>query len=359
MLTFILFIGLSQIEVVYADKSRNLEDVNKDISKVEKEIIKATDEINSINEQIESTEALIQQNENKIKIRESEIEELNDEVDKLNDEIAKLEEQIEIRNEILANRLRSLQVSGGQESYIEVLLGSTDFQSFISRMHASKTIMEADSTLIKSQEEDVMQVERNKILINSKLEDAEKVKEELEEVRKENEDKKEELIKNKKTVESKQKDLKKKKNAYVKEGNDIKALEEKMRLKAKQEAEARQKAAEAQQKSNSTLETKSFSTSKSGETFTMEATAYTAECKGCSGITATGLNLNKNRNMKVIAVDPNVIPLGSKVWVEGYGEAIAGDTGGDIKGNRIDLHFPNKGSALAFGRKNVTVRVLN
>ena len=41
--------------------------------------------------------------------------------------------------------------------------------------------------------------------------------------------------------------------------------------------------------------------------------------------------------MKMIAVDPKVIPLGSKVWVEGYGEAIAGDTGGAIKGNRIDI----------------------
>ena len=41
--------------------------------------------------------------------------------------------------------------------------------------------------------------------------------------------------------------------------------------------------------------------------------------------------------MKMMAVDPKVIPLGSKVWVEGYGEAIAGDTGGAIKGNRIDI----------------------
>ena len=41
--------------------------------------------------------------------------------------------------------------------------------------------------------------------------------------------------------------------------------------------------------------------------------------------------------MKVIAVDPSVIPLGTKVWVEGYGYAVAGDTGGAIKGNKIDV----------------------
>ena len=50
-----------------------------------------------------------------------------------------------------------------------------------------------------------------------------------------------------------------------------------------------------------------------------------------------GHDLTANPNMKMIAVDPKVIPLGSKVWVEGYGEAIAGDTGGAIKGNRIDI----------------------
>src|SRR5699024_10937641 len=54
---------------------------------------------------------------------------------------------------------------------------------------------------------------------------------------------------------------------------------------------------------------------------TMSATGYTAKCTGCSGITATGIDLNKNPNAKVVAVDPSVIPLGSRVWVSGYGEA--------------------------------------
>src|SRR5699024_361231 len=91
---------------------------------------------------------------------------------------------------------------------------------------------------------------------------------------------------------------------------------------------------------------------------TMSATGYTAKCTGCSGITATGIDLNKNPTAKVVAVDPSVIPLGSRVWVSGYGEAIAGDTGGAIKGNRIDLHFPSKDAAYAFGNGTVTVKVL-
>lgn len=97
----------------------------------------------------------------------------------------------------------------------------------------------------------------------------------------------------------------------------------------------------------------------SGKVFYMNATAFTAKCSGCSGITATGINLNANPNMKVIAVDPSVIPLGSKVWVEGYGHAIAGDTGGAIKGNRIDAHVATKEAANNFGRKQVQVRIVD
>lgn len=106
-------------------------------------------------------------------------------------------------------------------------------------------------------------------------------------------------------------------------------------------------------------ESKSTSGDSYGKVLQMSASAYTGSCSGCSGYTATGINLNANPNMKVIAVDPNVIPLGSRVWVEGYGEAIAGDTGGSIVGNRIDVHVPSKAAAKSWGRKTVTVKVIN
>jgi len=96
-----------------------------------------------------------------------------------------------------------------------------------------------------------------------------------------------------------------------------------------------------------------------GNTLTVTASAYTSSCGGCSGQTATGINLATNPNQKVIAVDPNVIPLGSKVHVEGYGEAIAADTGGAISGNRIDVHVPSKDEANNWGKKSVQVTVLD
>lgn len=95
------------------------------------------------------------------------------------------------------------------------------------------------------------------------------------------------------------------------------------------------------------------------KTFTMEATAYTAYCEGCSGITANGTDLRSNPELKVIAVDPSVIPLGTEVWVEGYGKAIAADTGGAIKGNKIDVFIPSEKDAHSWGRKTVTVKILN
>lgn len=108
-----------------------------------------------------------------------------------------------------------------------------------------------------------------------------------------------------------------------------------------------------------TLSNESSSALSSEKTITMTASAFTATCSGCSGVTSTGINLKANPDMKVIAVDPSVIPLGSKVWVEGYGVAVAGDTGGAIKGNRIDVHVPDKSAAYNWGVRTVEVKIIN
>lgn len=86
------------------------------------------------------------------------------------------------------------------------------------------------------------------------------------------------------------------------------------------------------------------------KTVVMEATAYTHTGKK----TATGIKPSRG----VIAVDPQVIPLGTKLYVEGYGYGTAQDTGGKIKGNRIDVFFETKEEALQWGRKNVKIYIL-
>ncbi|MCA1044189.1 SH3 domain-containing protein [Bacillus toyonensis] len=136
--------------------------------------------------------------------------------------------------------------------------------------------------------------------------------------------------------------------------------------KAQEAAKARE-AAKAQKPATQQPVAKETETStpSSSRELRVVATAYTADPlengykAGDQVKSALGHNLTANPNMKLIAVDPSVIPLGSKVWVEGYGVAIAGDTGGAIKGNKIDVLMPDKGTSSNWGRKTVTVKILN
>ena len=101
-----------------------------------------------------------------------------------------------------------------------------------------------------------------------------------------------------------------------------------------------------------------MSSNKVVKEFTVSASAYTANCNGCSGITKTGINLKQNPDIKVIAVDPDVIKLGTKVYVEGYGYAIAGDIGSRLKEIKLMYSFQRKADAFKWGRKNVKIKIL-
>ncbi len=93
--------------------------------------------------------------------------------------------------------------------------------------------------------------------------------------------------------------------------------------------------------------------SEATRTLRVEATAYTSQDPGVGTITATGERLRHG----IIAVDPRVIPLGTKLYVPGYGYGIAADTGGAIKGNKIDLAYESRTEALRFGRRMKTIRI--
>jgi|GEM_PF-814474 len=96
--------------------------------------------------------------------------------------------------------------------------------------------------------------------------------------------------------------------------------------------------------------------------FNMSATAYTADFASTGkrpgdryfGITASGLKAQ----VGVVAVDPNVIPLFTKLYIEGYGFAIAGDTGGGVRGEVIDLYFNTSSEVRQFGRQRRNVYIL-
>ncbi|MED1427558.1 SH3 domain-containing protein [Bacillus mycoides] len=133
--------------------------------------------------------------------------------------------------------------------------------------------------------------------------------------------------------------------------------------KAKEEAQAREIEKAKAKEATKTQEVSKNNTQSAKRELTVVATAYTADPSengtyGGRVLTAMGHDLTTNPNMRIIAVDPKVIPLGSKVWVEGYGEAIAGDTGSAIKGNRIDVLMGSKSKAMNWGRQTVKVKIL-
>lgn len=96
--------------------------------------------------------------------------------------------------------------------------------------------------------------------------------------------------------------------------------------------------------------------------FTMKSTAYTAgpESTGKKpgdkgyGITASGMKAQRG----VVAVDTKIIPFGTKLYIEGYGYAVAGDTGSAIKGNKVDVFMNTVSEARNWGVRNVNVYVL-
>lgn len=99
----------------------------------------------------------------------------------------------------------------------------------------------------------------------------------------------------------------------------------------------------------------------------VKATAYNAEFQSTGknpgdrgyGITSTGAQAERNPNgYSTVAVDPRVIPLGTKFYVEGYGYAIAEDIGGAIKGNHIDLFFSSSKEMWNWGLRNVNIYIL-
>jgi 3D (Asp-Asp-Asp) domain-containing protein len=92
------------------------------------------------------------------------------------------------------------------------------------------------------------------------------------------------------------------------------------------------------------------STIRPGATFTSYATAYSGTGRTCLGTRV---------RHGVVAVDPAVIPLGTTLWVEGYGKCVAEDTGGAINGTRIDVGFSDESGVNNWGVRNVTVKVLS
>ncbi|MEH7444607.1 peptidoglycan DD-metalloendopeptidase family protein [Bacillus sp. JJ1122] len=153
--------------------------VNQQIKQKTNKIGELQTEQNSIEAQVERLDLAVEDATNKITAKNAEIEATNKEIEVLKGEIVVLEERIAKRNELLKDRARSLQLSGGTVSYMDVLLGAQSFSDFIDRVSAVTTIVQADKDILEQHEKDKKELETKQQQVESKLALLQRMKQDL------------------------------------------------------------------------------------------------------------------------------------------------------------------------------------
>lgn len=145
---------------------------NQAISQYQKQLDQLKEQVARVDQAITDNQKMIADNERKMSDSKAEISELQKEVADLNERIAK-------RNDILKERAKAYQESGGEVSYLDVLLGASSFSDFIDRINAVATMVQADSDLMKQHEADKDEVEKKQAAVQKKLEDLVNMKADL------------------------------------------------------------------------------------------------------------------------------------------------------------------------------------
>src|SRR5690625_2560007 len=155
-------------------------DIKSDLSEAEKKVADILMDIEELNNELHELEFLLESNNEAM-------EEVESDISNVEEEIEKIEIKIEERFAILKNRAKSYQASGGNISYLEVILNSTSFNDFLSRITTVSTIANSDAELIEEQE-------RDKAVVEEKLEELEDLKGELETIEKNMNEQKESIL---------------------------------------------------------------------------------------------------------------------------------------------------------------------
>ena len=163
------------------DKKKN--ELNTGINKKNTEIQIKKTTIEKITDQILALNAKINESNEQINRVIGQINQTTDEIDALRISIADLEKKIEERDVVLRERVRAMQVKGGQVNYLDVLLGANSFADFIDRFSAVNSLMDADRSIMEQQASDIAQLEEEKALVESKLAKQEAAKKELQNLR--------------------------------------------------------------------------------------------------------------------------------------------------------------------------------
>ena len=390
-------ISISATHVVFADtvndKKSTIQENKVKYSQLDNEVISLNSQVSKLNNEIEDLNAKLEDNKAKMKDTEENLKETESKV-------STLKTEIDEKQSVLGKRMRAMYKSKDSMNPVVFLLKSEDLSDLITRIDALARVTALDKNLIHSLDEqkdslnsDIKKLERDKAelkelkasteeslktLDSKKIEEQKKIdelnrqKEAVLEVIKENEMS---LISHSVSVINSSSSISEIESAVstlnqlipqlnidsVKEtaNNSVQAAKNKIEsLKAEEAKKAEEAAKNNASNSSSTLNNTSSSQPSSDgkykKTLSMEATAY-------SGGTLTAMGLKPVRDpggISTIAVDPSVIPLGSKVYIPGYGYAIASDTGGVIKGNIIDLYMNSHDECTSWGRRQVTLHIV-
>lgn len=371
LLSLFLIFNISTIAFASKDLDESKDKFNQvssSIKEIDNEIANLTDEINSL-------EKNIKDNENKITDVEKEISFTESKVKTLQEEISEGEE-------ILSKRIREMYKSGSYSNLelVSFIFEAESLSDLFDRIYASQTMIKMDKKLIEENKTKVTilnksidTIKEKKASLQAINEDINKSLSEVKEKSKEVSNKRlelttqrdnlsEEIKENEENLIAHQISIVYSSNPTAAQLNDaILNLKGLLPQISTSSVKSKINSAISEAKYKLSLIPKDDSNSSennnSGDykaTYTMEATAYYGHT-----ITAMGTVPVRDPNgLSTVAVDPTVIPLGSKVLVPGYGYAIAADTGGAIKGMKIDLFMNTREECYSFGRRKVTVHLI-
>jgi 3D (Asp-Asp-Asp) domain-containing protein/peptidoglycan hydrolase CwlO-like protein len=287
------------------------------LKELSNEISQLSSEEESLIEEIIATETLIEIKKNQIEELSGTIKKIENELKELNVERIGLEKKLSIKKDELKGRV-IYTYKYGNDNVVKMMVSARDINEFVTSLYILKNIMKRDAELIT-------EIRLDKEFYDRVLRKSEEKKRQLE------------------TTQKDQQDEQKKLEVTLQKGNTL--LE-----KVKGERSSVQKTLADIRARIAELQPQGIALA--GE-WKVVATAYYAGGGGLNGdgTTATGLRARKG----IIAVDPRLIPLGTKLYIEGYGQALAADTGGRIKGDRVDLCFDSLDECYRYGRRKIYV----
>ena len=264
----------SDLTTKQSDIKSERSEVQSNLTDAEKQITTVLYDLKDLDKKIASTSDALKANDKKLSSVKDGITKNEKEIKALEKNIAKLEKRIEERFELLKERLVTYQKSGGDIQYLDVLAGAQDFDDFVTRAKAVKTISDSDIKLMEALERDQKEVEKEKASVDKKLAEKKEQKTELEGVKLTIKEQKKQQEADKKSLASKKDELENLKNTLEIKDSKLASLEADVEQSIKDEEAARQaEQATPVARSNDSDETAQSSNTSSNKSTAKKSTA--------------------------------------------------------------------------------------